>query len=460
MANRHVIGKLTIEVEARQQTKAYERQQTVSGWVLAESLWRDLSLVFDQLVPDDVVVTIPQLELTVGARSEEALREALTAAFREAIGQLVKTQDPQQASFMSARQHSRQQVQHYLETGRLRWSASAAASSMADWFQQLPDAPDAEFVRFLREKAVPNPAVWLRFVYALGLENIGSFVRAQLNLSSEINAWLTELIEYQVSNRSFAERADFWRVVFQYAPLAQTNQTAFMNNLQAAAVDAARAGRVLTDVQQTQRITNSPEKTPPEQLPTEAVTGDREETLYRVANAGLVLPGQFVPPLFRWLGLIEGGDFRDEAARCRGVHLLQYMATGETDTWEYDLPLNKILCAWDMDRPVPRTGILTAHDYEGADKVLQHVLEKWPVIRSVEALRSTFLQRDGTLSRSGDGNWRLQVERKTVDILLVRPPKRSTEVVIELTDETSYPSEWGFSVVKFPWMPHLLFVDW
>lgn len=458
MTKRHRIGKLTLEIAAPQQTQGYDQQQAVTDWMLSERLWGELSAVFDRLVPSDQILSIPTLELTVDGRSEAALRNALIEAFREAIGSAVQQRNPN-SSLLSARQYTLLRVQHYLQTGRLLWNTPATeAHALADWFREFLHTPDAGFVLFLRENVGQNSAIWLRFVYALGIENVGFFVLRYLNLSSKLSDWLNETIDYQLPKLTFTERVMFWQTVFRHSALAQTDEMDFRIRIQNTLVNFTETAQsTLTDEARNTSLTSTEKSRPVED---KQITESDDEAGYAIQNAGLVLLWQFVPPLFRWLGLIEAGDFRDEEARCRGVHLLQYLATGQTETWEYDLLLNKILCGWDIARPVPNTANLSQQDYEGADKLLQHVLEKWPVVRSIEALRSTFLQREGTVTPSSVGDWQLQVARKTVDILMSRPPKRPSAEDVSGSDEQSYPAEWGFSVVKFSWMPRMLFVEW
>ena len=50
------------------------------------------------------------------------------------------------------------------------------------------------------------------------------------------------------------------------------------------------------------------------------------------------------------------------------------------------------------------------------------------------------MQREGKLTRK-PFDWLLQVEQKTLDILLGRLP-------------------WGLSMIKLPWMPEMLRVEW
>jgi len=55
-------------------------------------------------------------------------------------------------------------------------------------------------------------------------------------------------------------------------------------------------------------------------------------------------------------------------------------------------------------------------------------------------LRESFLKRDGILTQKENG-WLLQVERKTLDILIDSIP-------------------WGYSTVSFSWNEYLIFVEW
>lgn len=457
MANRHIIGTLRVEVVARPSAD----RSALTDWVLAEELWRDLSAVFDQLVPGHEVVTIPQLELTVQAHSAATLRAALTEAFRDAIGQIVRTRDGQRARFLSIDQHGRYRVQYFLETGRLFWSTSSTGpDSIADWFRQLPDAPDAEFVAYLRNRGPAEPTIWLRFTHALGFEKLNRFVLNQLNLSAEQTQWLLDQLDRHFSRTPFSAQALFWQTLFLHAPRIQADPAALTKLVQTTLGTVFEPGHPFSahpPAQSTEAVSGRSASDAPD---TGTVFGSADEVALPVSNAGLVLLGPFIPMLFRGLELVVGADFRDDEARCRGIHLLQYLVTSETDTWEYDLPLNKVLCGWNMDQPVPRTAHLTEQDYEGAGKLLQHVLAQWPVIRSIEALRVSFLQRKGLLTPSGEGGWKLDVERKTLDILLTRPPKRPTDGAVGLRDQTAYPTEWGFSVLKFPWMPTMLTVTW
>jgi hypothetical protein len=166
-----------------------------------------------------------------------------------------------------------------------------------------------------------------------------------------------------------------------------------------------------------------------------------------VPNAGLVLAGAFIPHLFQSLGLLgqdEKGRHRMEDAEAvsRGVHLLQYLVDGRTDTEEPLLVLNKLLCGVPIETPVDRSIDPTHAERQMCNRLLDALLAAWPAMdhTTVEGLRETFLRREGRLDRS-DAGWRLTVQRKTVDVLMDQVP-------------------WSLSVVFHRWMPEPVHVTW
>jgi hypothetical protein len=168
------------------------------------------------------------------------------------------------------------------------------------------------------------------------------------------------------------------------------------------------------------------------------------EPIY-IGNAGLVLANPFLPQLFDALGLMEREDgkwrLRGSAAS-RAVHLLQYLVDGRTDRPEPVLVLNKLLCGLPISTPIEREIEPSETERETCDTLLRSMIANWPIVRgtSIAGLRETFLQRDGKLTL-GEGGWRLQVQRKTLDVLVDQLP-------------------WSIGIVFHPWMPGALHVTW
>ncbi len=181
-------------------------------------------------------------------------------------------------------------------------------------------------------------------------------------------------------------------------------------------------------------------------------TFNQSDEIY-ITNAGLILLWPFITRFFQTLGLVNGKIFVDEidaeaannnqeTKRERAALLLQHLADGTVEMSEHLLPLNKILCGIDLDQPLDTELILSTQEKEESENLLVAVITNNPMWKNLspEGLQSAYLQREGVLS-SRDGGWWLQVETKTHDITLDKLP-------------------WGTSVVKLPWMEHILYTEW
>jgi len=60
--------------------------------------------------------------------------------------------------------------------------------------------------------------------------------------------------------------------------------------------------------------------------------------------------------------------------------------------------------------------------------------------RNPEALRETYLRREGVLNKGAQG-WNLRVERNAFDVMLDKLP-------------------WGISIIKLPWCSEILYIEW
>lgn len=170
----------------------------------------------------------------------------------------------------------------------------------------------------------------------------------------------------------------------------------------------------------------------------------KEGVVIYVYNAGVVLLNPFFAGYFRKVGLVVSDDFFDNEARQRGVHLIQYMATGETGMPDYEMILAKLLCGIQIEDPVERFIELSATELDEVEVMMQSAIEHWGAVgkASPDGLREGFLQRDGRLEKRQNG-WHLKVERKTIDILLDR-----------------LPFGWGIGTIKLPWMKEILHLEW
>ncbi|BAY09889.1 contractile injection system tape measure protein [Calothrix sp. NIES-2098] len=163
-----------------------------------------------------------------------------------------------------------------------------------------------------------------------------------------------------------------------------------------------------------------------------------------VNYAGLVLIHPFINSLFAATGVKEANNKAIADSQIpRAAALLHFLATGQTEVYEYELGFIKILLGLKHDTPIlVGEGLLQQRDSEEAEAVLQSVINYWTVLKStsIEGLRSSFLQRSGLL-RKADNGWSLQVEHHSFDMLLEHLP-------------------WSISIIKLSCMKQPLYTEW
>lgn len=166
-----------------------------------------------------------------------------------------------------------------------------------------------------------------------------------------------------------------------------------------------------------------------------------EEGIY-VFNAGLVLIHPFLPQFFRNINLTVDNKFIDEFNHQKALHLLHFLATGQTNPDEHELFIAKILTDYPANRVVEKEMVLSENELAEANELLTAVVEHWKFLgnTSPDGLRASFLQRIGKIYSQSE-QMRLLVESASYDMLLDRLP-------------------WNISLIKLPWMEKMLHVEW
>jgi hypothetical protein len=166
------------------------------------------------------------------------------------------------------------------------------------------------------------------------------------------------------------------------------------------------------------------------------------ERRYVVRHSGIILAAPFFRNFFDACGLLDGTAWKNKQAQYQAMHLLKYLCTGSKKTPEYSLTLEKLCCGIAIEEPVPTAADLREQQLQEARDLLAALIGHWKALKntSIGGLRETFLKRDGLLSTK-HGGWLLQIERKTLDVLLDGIP-------------------WGYSTVALPWNDYLIHVEW
>ena len=161
-----------------------------------------------------------------------------------------------------------------------------------------------------------------------------------------------------------------------------------------------------------------------------------------IHNGGLILLAPYIQRLFDILELTKDGNFVDDQSAQRSVHLLQFIVTGELETPEYQLVLNKLLCGIKGGIPICSGISILDREKEVIEQMLEGVIANWGALggSSIAALRETFLQRQAHLYRQ-DEAWHMKVLPGTFDMLLDRLP-------------------WSFALTRLPWMEEPIHTTW
>lgn len=168
-----------------------------------------------------------------------------------------------------------------------------------------------------------------------------------------------------------------------------------------------------------------------------------ERPAVRVAYAGSVLLHPYLPRLFDacGIGVADGSILQSDHERAAA--LLCFAANGADRDAEFNLEFFKLLLGLSRDRPLSIAGdLLKDNERAEVNAMLAAFIEHWRALRgtSIAGLRSAFLQRAGSLKPVEDG-YSLTIERTGIDVLLDRIP-------------------FSCSLVKLPWMPRPIHVEW
>ncbi|UCV27911.1 contractile injection system tape measure protein [Ferribacterium limneticum] len=454
------------------------------------SLLPALESAFAALDNGEREIHLPRLELAIRISSPERLAEELPArlaeAARQALAEAVEASPSGPAAiprsltpgdrlrrylgsgqvdwFDADREQS--ELQQQLAEEARQWSASPAAAwpcLMAD----LPAGGEARadaFFRFLQLLDVADRLRWWDFAARLAEAHDGESP-ARLGMLRQMAATrpadhalrlqaLGLLALSADSARSSGHRSECLRVAQTCAGQLETFAVVDRKNwLKIESWLGGESGLPTLDPDTSGRSTATNELSQPapdagrfEKSANFSV--DREQALgLPLRSAGLILLHPYLPRLFAALGWISASHPPGEpfpwARLPHAAALLNWLATGRDEPFEFELGTAKLLLGLPPDTPLPvAAGLIGDAEREEGEALLGAVVQHWSALgqTSIDGLRVAFLQRGGLLYPAPDG-WLLRPQGETFDLLLDRLP-------------------WGLSIIRLPWMPGCLHTEW
>jgi hypothetical protein len=470
----HVVNRLQFEVVCSDEELSLNLRQN-----FAQTVQQEIAQIIDEVcsesVGEDESIKIDRIELDMGSFSRHTFGTDFRTVFRQKLrAELAKqlAAIPPQSRQISRLLSDTEMLLYFLSNGSLPWFADEGTINLDEIFCNVA-LNHAEVLKCFFAHVKSNENIWKRLAWQFNASSKEVIISlsAELKKAQEVLlSWVTQIVnklnapgsptvefvgtdiqkEFSNINAIIIKNAP---AIFTYSGSINVLQRVFQSHIdevfkanQALADEATAELPVITGISQPETgISGDSKQTAQnDSVIASSSTGTAADDVqkYSVKYAGIVLLAPFLKPFFTQLNLLNGKEWKNTESGFRAVHLLKFLASGQKKVPEYALVFEKILCGLPADLPLPLDIILTDEEITESESLLKAVITHWNVLKntSTDGLRESFMKRDGLLTQKENG-WLLQVERKTLDVLLDSIP-------------------WGFSTISLVWTRDLIFVEW
>ncbi len=427
----HTIERIRVDVRGKDLNRVSKVQQQFNYTLNTAGFLSQLESLFDRMVPSGEYLEIQTIEISWKDVKENQFQQMLLQELETSIREKIKASPHYEVKLLNPQTFEKEIYIHFLRFGVLLYTAGKdVIEKLHQEISNLKVMPVPALESVLKEAGAIDTVVWKRLYFLIGKEGMIS-VASRLHLEMEKKI-IGLANEYQASETSIngtnrlAAEPEFWQKLM---PM-------LMEQWPEEKISAAFQ---LKD----EKITDTSFKTETNEA------GDLQ--IHRkdfknitdqgipIPNAGIVLLWMEFGKLLRQLKWVEGKSISNILHQQQSVVLLHYISFGAKEFREENCLLCKIFCNWPSEEPIDSLCIPSAEDFEAADRMLDDFVDNWKKEKkySVHWFRKSFLEREGKLVKRLDGNWDLQVQQKTEDILIQK-----------------------VSMVKYAWMQEIIFVHW
>ena len=461
-------------------------QQNIAAWC-RDILNPQIDALIETFKASDEIIFIPQIKIDIDIDNKAAWQNEVTEKIMQQLKEKLDTAAAGNTEGITVKTQSQNfsdSLLYYLKHGFLPWNAQIKnkdefKTAFAAWLSVLSSA---EIKYFLQE--IDNAEKTERLMQAAGEKSTALLIATVSNQSQNyVSALLRDikLIAETVSKQKAISVNKYFYFIQKFILLClKTDITYPPGSVEKLWVDdiikteKLNAGVINTDLIKTAELKNiihqhqrikkemagktdwinelpsakkikSTEKNKSKNKQAgngKTITDEQKKELAEgifINNTGAIIIAPFLTALFEKTGIDRDNKIIDEDA---ALILIHYCVTGNTSPAEFELVLPKILCGIMPEQAVNTNKKISKKYLNEANEMLASVIEYWNVLKdtSIDALRETFLQREGKLSFSND-KWLLQVEQKPYDMLLQHIP-------------------WNISMVRLPWMQHVITTEW
>ncbi len=478
---KHLINRLSFEIRCPSEDQAIGLRHNFTQ-TLQSQMEAGIDKVCSKYSNEYESLRINKLELDLGQFNSHTFDSHLVEIFLDKFEQAILHEQAKIPSIERTQSQQKSQLEslvYFLETGQLPWWETKEQPSLNQWFlDHLTESGEA-LLKFLNS-ASNNTNVWQRIAVQFSPEVHKELISQITRLDKSIEAimrWVEEarkefdlVVELQfmrflnklvignasqltgnTSDLPFLLRLFIMNTRHLFEVITSQDEIAIAQISQALNQEIAQVFKRLetqdemdqasleSELFQYKTINNqispvmSQETAPKSKL-------DKEK--YFSSHGGAILLTPFFKTFFTNLGLLNEQQWKNRDCQFKAVHLINYLCTGETEKAEHNLNLEKLLCGLPLHAPIPLVFDLTQEEKQEANALLESVIEHWTALKStsMDGLRQAFLLRDCILTKK-DSNWKIHVERKTIDVLLEKIP-------------------WGYSIIILPWSQYQIHVEW
>ncbi len=475
----HTINRLQFQFNCSDEDQAFNFRENF-GVTFQEQITDAVDIICSAYVSKDEWLRIDKLEIDLGYFSPDSFDANFAASFKykfeKELAQKLSAISSTEKKVLQQRS-KKELFQHFLQTGILPWWASESEINIdeiaIDLITHYPEVIKQFFYHYQHKRNI-----WLRTALQLTQKNKALIVSliGELKTTKELFLrWIQQLNILLKNESATALQIDdetLENIILKQAPdifrhIKDENffLEIFEKNIAAIFTDIKSINKIIVenkpiflqvysemfnndvskDVLNKIDIHQNPEQGKKLLEDTIIFNEENEKIIiekHTVKHAGIILLAPFLKSFFTNLNLLHNEQWKTKDAQYRAVHLLKFLSTGTQKMPEYNLTLEKIICGLHIEEPIPFDINLEESEINEAVSLLESVIEHWKALKntSVNGLRESFLKRDGLLSEK-ENDWLLQVERKTLDILIDSIP-------------------WGYSTISLPWNYNLIFVEW
>ena len=465
---RNIIEKQYVDLNVLNEGDVFHLRNELEE-VCKKELLPEIEKLFDNIVPADKLIRIESLEIDAGTIKSESWKKDFVEKVVREISEKIEmlnvekfTGSEAAKTIINEEDNKQNMFLFFLENGSLPWycgiKSRAELNSLLDdilrsgnqnFFNRLKDLLKNQknsinrlILQFDESELNRLSETLYQEEYKTGILNILDSALNMLNIQYGqkkvmlYRKWF-EILSSGKSGKSYAELMKEISLGILRSPQIKNDKEltyTFVNNLAEHLKNNKYSGEILKSLKG-----NIPVKEINLAEPDEALTSSSE---FYIENSGLVLLNPFLIKLFENTGYVENKEWISKELQQRAIALTQYAITGKEEYPEFLLMLNKVICGYEITESLPFDIKLSEFEKNEADDLLNSVIGHWSAVKntSINGLRESFFIRKGKLFFDQNG-WLLQVEVKTVDILLNKLP-------------------WGISMIKLPWMKEMLRVEW